>query len=152
MSPDLYLDRQQRLGADRLRDRRRQRERLLVSQLFSAEMPQQLTARVREARGRAEQLDRLASVWADHVGLLLQHRQRLLDAGDPPHAREQLLVKALRAARLQLQLHVAHEIAAQLRDGVVEAGARHLGGEQQRHAHRQPQHREQLLDEHPPHT
>ena len=71
---------------------------------------------VREARRRPEQLDRLASVRADHVGLLLQHRLRFGHAGDPPHVASSCAGKPCGPRACSCSCMFAHEVAAQLRD------------------------------------
>ena len=87
-------------------------------------------------------------VRSDHVRLLLEHRQRDPHSGQAPHLFQQPFVEAVGAPRVELELRVADDLAGELGDRAGEARARDLGGEQQRHADRDPEDREALLYEH----
>ena len=146
---DLEFDRLQRAGSDFLGQRRGQGDRPLRGELGGGEAPQQRPREVREAWIGADQVDRsLHARGADHARLLLEDGLGDAHPRDASHFSEEPFREAVGAARVELKLCVAHQLAVELGDRVREAGARDLGGEQQRHADGDSEDREALLYEH----
>ena len=100
-----------------------------------------------EARVGADQLDRLATVGTDRLGLGFEQRSRDTDTGDRTHAGEHVLRKAVGVAGEQLQAGVAHDPTRELGDRALQACVDTLGGKQQGDAGGNPDHREALLHE-----
>ena len=80
----------------------------------------------------------------------LEHGDRRTHAGQTLNLAEQRFAEASRTARLELVGGLADHPIGELGDRSIKARARDLRREQQRHPDGDPEHREQLLDEHDP--
>jgi hypothetical protein len=145
---DLDLQGLQRADPDFFGEWSRERDRPLRGELRGGEAPQQRSGELREAWIGADQVDRpLLTARPDDIGLLLEHRQRHLHAGNVSSLCQQPFAEPAGASRFELELRVADDLSCQLGDRVRETCARHLRGEQQRDTDSDSEDREALLHE-----
>ena len=104
-------------------------------------------AELLEARVGADELHRFAALWAARVRAGFQQGRGDTDIRDGADLGKRALGHAVGVAREQLQRRVADDPAGELSDRARQALAGDLGGEQQRHASRDPDDREALLHE-----
>ncbi len=131
--------------AKRPRQGRGQHDRTDASKRRQRGVAHQRAVERREARVGTDQLDRPAASGADRVGADFKQRRRDAHPRYRTYPREHALRKTVRASRHDLQRRVAGDPLRQRRDRALQAGARHLRGEQQRHSRRYAHHREALL-------
>jgi hypothetical protein len=129
------------------RQRRGQHHRADPSERLEVEVPCERASELRQARIGPDQLDRPAAARADRVRAGFQDRRGQVHAGDAANLRECRLREALRLACEQLQRRVAGDPVGQLGDRALQARARNLRGEQQRHARGDADQREELLQQ-----
>src|ERR1700733_10881801 len=129
------------------RDGRRERDRADAGEGPRDPSAPECAAEPREAGGDADELAGAAGPGAGRVRARFQDRRRDVDTGKGAHAGDESLRKPVRVARLQLDVCAARDPSRELRNGALQAGARDLGGEQERDPRGDPHDRQTLLPE-----